>query len=187
MLQTVRLADCLNQSAGTLYAHTKYHRFWLVVLKCHVWGREERGLPNSARERDGERASSDILTLWYQQPPGPTKSLRHLLKINSYYQPVAQIFPLLLTWKMSPCFHGGAGFTWTPDWPWLKTPEKSLCVPAPCALTAGALFHHAAGLAVMEVTRCCSCCAPGTDVLAEATVGSSSHHCSFHRAAFCLL
>lgn len=63
MRQTACLADCLNQAAGTLYANTKYDRFWPVALECHVWGREERGWPNSARERERERASSDILTL----------------------------------------------------------------------------------------------------------------------------
>jgi len=65
MLQTVHLADCLIQAAGTFYANTKCDRFWLLVLKRHVWG---KGWPNSAREWDGERLSSDILTLWYQQP-----------------------------------------------------------------------------------------------------------------------
>lgn len=82
MLQTVCLADCLNQADGILYANTKYDRFWLVVFKHRVWGREERRWPNSAREGNEERTRSDILTLRYHQAPSPTKSFRHLLKIK---------------------------------------------------------------------------------------------------------
>lgn len=69
MLQTVCLADCLNQAAGRFYANTKYDRFWLTVLKHHVWRKGENVLPDSARERDAKRASSDILTLWNHSGP----------------------------------------------------------------------------------------------------------------------
>lgn len=69
MLQTVYLAGCLNQAAGRLYANTKYDRFWLAVLKHHVWRKGEKVFPDSARERDTKRASSDILMLWNHSGP----------------------------------------------------------------------------------------------------------------------